>query len=176
MKATITNALATAGLLALVGAVPLMAQGHSGPGDGAPRAGMMMHPMMEECPMSAQGLLERAAELELSAEQVAQLEALQERQTELRSEMMESMAAVQEVLTPEQREALQERMQAGMGQMMPGMQDREGMHGMMHGMMGGEGHEAAGMMGPHAAACVMMRGMPGGADAEPQHPAHPGEG
>lgn len=178
MKTTITKALATAGLLAAVGAAPLMGQGHMGQGHGneAPQEGMMMHQMMEECPtahgemMGAQLLLEHANALELSADQLARLEALQEQQMELRAEMMEAMATIHEVLTPEQREALQEQRRAGMGPVMQGMQDREGMSGMMHGMrdregmpgmmhgmMGGEGHEAgAGMMGPHAADCPMM--------------------
>lgn len=172
MKTTITKALATAGLMAAVGAVPLMAQGHPGHGHGdeGPRAGMMMHQMMEECPMAhggmmgAQNLLEHTDELELSADQVARLEALLERQMELRAEMMEAMATVHDVLTPEQREALHERMRTGMGPM-------------MHGMTGREGHETgAGMMGPHAADCPMMGPMMGGADREHPHSGHPDDG
>lgn len=151
MKATITKALATAGLVAAVGAVPLMAQGHPGHGHGdeAPRAGMMMHQMMEECPMA-------------------------------HGEMTEAMANAHEALTPEQREALHERMGAGMGRMMHGTHHMKGMHRMMHrmmhGMMGGEGHgTGAGMMGPHAADCPMMGPMRGGADGERPHSGHPGD-
>ncbi|GEM_PF-6034962 len=160
MKATITKALATAGLLAAVGAAPLMAQGHPdhGHGDEEPQSRMMMHQMMEECPMAHEGmmgaqfLLEHAEEMELSAEQVARLQGVRERQTELRTEMMEAMATVHETLTPEQREALHERMRTKMGRMM------HDMHGMMH----GEGHERdAGMMGPHAPDCPMMGGPTG---------------
>ena len=49
MKTTITKALAAAVLLATVGAAPLMAQAHQSHehGGDAPRAGMMMHQMME---------------------------------------------------------------------------------------------------------------------------------
>ena len=171
MKTTITKALATAGLLAAVGAAPLMAQGHPdhGHGDEEPQARMMMQQMMDECPMAPGGmmgvrvLLEQADELELSAEQVARLEAVRERQTELRAEMMEAMVTVREILTPEQHEALHERMRSEMGRMMHDM----------HGMMGGEGHEpGAGMMGPHAPDCPMM----GGEDGEPSHSGHPNGG
>lgn len=165
MKTTITKALATAGILAAVGAVPLMAQGHQdhGHGDEEPQARMMMHQMMDECPigpggmMGTQFLLEHSEEMGLSADQVARLEAVRERQTELRAEMMEAMGTVHEILTPEQREALHERMRSEMGRM-------------MHGMMGGEGHEpGAGMMGPHAPDCPMM-------GEEPSHPGHPNGG
>lgn len=185
MKATITKALATAGLLAAVGAVPLVAQGPPGHGHGdeTPRAGMMMHQMMDECPMAhgammgVQAVLEHADALELSAEQVARLEGLQERQMELRTEMMEAMATVHEALTPEQREALHERMRSGMGRMMHGMHQMEGRHRMMRGMMHGEGHgKGAGMMGPHAAVCPMMGPMTEGADGEHPHSGHPDEG
>ncbi len=129
MNATIRKALATACVLAAVGASPLMAQGHPGHGHGdeAPRGGMMMNQMMEECPMAragmmgAQVMLEHAEELELSPEQIARLEAVRERQTELRAEMLEAMATAREVLTPEQHEGLHERMGSGMSPMMDPM-------------------------------------------------------
>lgn len=162
MRATITKALTAAGFAAAVAAAPAMAQGHPGHGHGdeAPRAGMMQE-MMKHCPIAGGGmmgpdvLIEHAEELGLSAEQIAELETHRDRQVKLRSEMMEAMEAVHGVLTPEQREALHERM----GGRMQGMHDMEGMHRMMHGMMrGGEHAKGGAMTGPGAVRCPMMRG------------------
>jgi hypothetical protein len=174
MRATITSTLATTGLLvAVAAAAPVMAQAHPGHGhgDGAQRAGMMQG-MMEHCPMAGGGvmdpeaILDHAEELELSAEQVAELETLRDRHARLRAETMGAMRAMHDVLTPEQLEALHERMDARMGGMMQGMDGMEGMHRMMPGMTHGQRHEGRmGRMGGGAMPCPMMRG--GG--AEPRH-------
>lgn len=85
--------------------------------------GMMgrMMPMMMEGMMGAamhpEALLERADELELTDEQVAELEALAERQAEMRRRMMEGREALQELLTDEQLEMLRERQRSRMGEM-----------------------------------------------------------
>jgi hypothetical protein len=186
MRATITKALAMAGFLTAVAAAPAIAQGHPGHGHGdtAPRAGMMQG-MTGHCPMaggeimSPEALLGHAEDLELNAEQVAELEVLRDRHAQLRAQMMEGTAAAHDLLTPEQLEALPAGMHARVGGMMGGMDGMEGTQratpGMMHGMRHGEMPEGRmGMSGPGTMPCPMTRG--GGAEQRHRHPGNEGEG
>lgn len=124
MKTMITKALATAGLLAAVGAVPLMAQGNQGHGAGADTSrgmGMMQGGMMQMMqgmhgqPAMLGGMMGMAAgpgmilqlrvSLELTENQIAQLEAMHDSTgQQMRQHMMqgmEAMRAAAELLDPE---------------------------------------------------------------------------
>ena len=184
MKIPTTRVLSLAAVLVLASASPALGQDHAGHqhADQDHRTGMM-HQMMQECPMAAghmmgmmmrgmmgpEALLGQAEELELTDEQVAELEGLAERSAELHAEMREMMDSMHEVLTSEQMELMHERH----GEGMRGMEGMEGMERMMQGMMRGMDHGGMhgamgeGMMRHGAMDCPMMR--PDG-DTPEDHP------
>jgi len=167
MKIPTTRVLSLAAVLVLASASPALGQDRAGHhhADQDHHTGMM-HQMMQECPMAMghmmgmmmgpEALLGQAEELELTDEQVAELEGLAERSAELHAEMREMMGSMHEVLTSEQMELMHERHGEGMHGM-------EGMERMMQGMMRGMDH--GGMHG--AMDCPMMR--PDG-DTPEDHP------
>lgn len=154
MKIPTTRVLSLAFALVLAWATPALSQEHAGHqhADEDHPTGMM-HPMMQQCPMAGgsmmggmmapESLLTQAEELELTDEQIDELEGLVERSAELHAAMREMMGAMHEVLTSEQMELMHERHGEGM---MRGMD-----HGGMRGAMG------EGMMGDGAMHCPMMQ-------------------
>ena len=139
MRVSIWGLSGAVALLAVMTAGPLVAQQH-GQHHGEDRDDMrgMHSEMMEHCPMAGHGmmmggmmgmamhpeaLLERADDLDLTDEQMAELEALAERQEEVHRRMMEGMEDFRELLTDEQMEMLREHQRSHMGEMHRRMHD-----------------------------------------------------